>query len=208
MVAFVIGSIIGFVSAIPVAGPISAVILSYGLKGLYTEGRRIALGASLVESAYAFFAFWGFGTFLADSKLIFTLSKSFTAILLAILGVYFFVSKKIREPNPVLSTAESAHPRGAFFIGAAMTLINPTLIATWTVVATALYSATLFPFTLENFALFSIGLSIGIFVWFTLMLKLIKKNRTNLSPRLLDRTLKAFGTLLFAISAAMIYKLA
>lgn len=208
IIALVLGAVFGFVSAIPVAGPISALIFSKGMKGRYTQGRFVAAGAALVESAYTYLAFWSFNHFLANLAYMLTLSNAVAAILLAFLGVYFFRSKKMR--NPVSSTKhdhdQSRGPK-SFLIGAGICLVNPSLIATWTAFITTLYSMNLFEFNNPNAILFSSGVFSGIFLWFSVQLKLIAKYRSKLNPAAMDNILKIIGFFLLCLSALMIFKL-
>lgn len=203
--AFVLGVVFGFISAVPVAGPVSAVVFSRGMRGKYGQGRWIAYGAAIVEGAYTFLAFWGFKNFLADLSFIFVASNIVAALILACLGLYFFGAKKLR--NPV--TAEEAEVQGekAFFVGAGMSLVNPTLIATWTAAVTTLYSTNLFEFTDLNGMLFSTGVAFGIAFWFALMLRLMEKNLNRLNPRVLDVGLKCVGVSLGFLSLMMIFRI-
>lgn len=208
IIALLLGAAFGFVSAIPVAGPISALIFSKGMKGRYSQGRFVAAGAALVESGYTFLAFWSFNHFLTGLAYMLILSNAVAAVLLGFLGVYFFRSKKMR--NPVGSQKhDSDQARGpkSFLIGAGICLVNPSLIATWTAFITTLYSMSLFEFNNPNAILFSTGVFSGIFIWFTVQLKLIAKYRSKLNPALMDKILKIIGFFLLGLAALMIFKL-
>ena len=205
VIALILGAVFGFVSAVPVAGPISAIILSRGMRGKFAEGRWTAWGAGLIEGAYAFLAFWGFSHFLAHLDSVVKISDSVAAVILAVLGVYFFRSKKMRKPANESETKDPNEEK-AFLLGAGMSAINPSLIASWTIVATTVSSMSLFDFSILNSGLFSAGVCIGIIVWFTLLLKLMEKNRDRFNQNFLDKGLKAIGILLGGLSLWMIYK--
>ncbi len=198
-----LGSLFGFVSAIPVAGPVSAIIFSRGLRGKYTQGRWIACGTGLAEGAYVFLAFWGFTHFLADLSFMFILSKLLAAIILGALGIYFFKSQKLRNPisSPTEDTSKEHH---AFLIGAGVSFANPTLIATWTAAATTLYSMKLFNYSTLNCALFAGGVGVGIIAWFSLMMSLMDHHLDRLNKKALDRGLKIMGIGLTGIALFML----
>ena len=204
-IALILGGFIGFISAIPVAGPISAVVFSRGIRGKYAQGRWIAVGAAFFEALYAFFAFWGFHHFLGSLKIAITVSNTIAAILLFALGIYFFSSQKMRLLN--VSHSQKEKEPAAFFLGAGMGAANFSVIATWGITASTLQSMNLFELTLVNSALFGAGVWIGIIAWFSLLLKILAKHRNQINPKRLDRGLKAVGILLFSISLWMFFRL-
>lgn len=206
--AILLGTVFGFLSAVPIAGPIAAFVFSQGMKGRYAQARWIALGASLVEGAYTFLAFWGFNQLLTRFAFIFIVSNAVAAVILAGLGVYFLRSKKMRVPVPLLNkTEEVKRSSRAFLIGVGISAINPSLIATWAATVTTLYSMNLFEFSNRNAAFFSIGVIVGIFTWFNLSLQIIAKHRDRFKVSMLDLMLKIVGWSLLAVSVWMLYRL-
>ena len=205
ILALLCGATFGFISAVPIAGPVSAVIFSRGMRGKYAEGRGIALGAGLSEACYAFLAFWGFGRFLAELRLAIAIANAVAAVLLFALGIYFFRSKKMRKPIADSKTNPAKEQR-AFFLGAGISAVNPSLIATWTVTASTLYSMKLFTYSTLHSAVFSISVWVGIVTWFTIMLKIMEKHRNEINPKILDWGLKIIGLLLLALSFWMLFK--
>lgn len=203
--AFFLGSFVGFVTAIPVAGPVSALVFSHGLKGRYAQGRWIALGAALSEALYAFLAFFGFSRLLQQHPSWVTAAEALAAAILAALGVHFFRSKKMREPPPSLPDPlqKKAPARGkrSFLAGFSVSAFNPSLLATWTAVVSTLYSLGALRFSTLGSVLFSLGVAAGIFAWFSWMLRLMARHKHRLKPRALDLGLKSMGILLIAASA-------
>jgi threonine/homoserine/homoserine lactone efflux protein len=206
VIALILGAVVGFISAVPVAGPISAVIFSRGMQGKYAQGRWIAVGAGAVEGIYAFLAFWGFHHFLSDLTLAITISKSVGAALLFGLGFYFFRSKKMRKHAGAPKSTQVHEPK-AILMGAGMSAINPSLIASWTITASTLHSMNLFKFSTTACAALAVGVCIGIVAWFTLLLKIMSNHRNEIDAKMLDRGLKGIGILLFALSGWMLLKL-
>lgn len=203
ILAALLGAVFGFISAVPVAGPISAIVFSQGMQGRFSQARWIALGAALVESGYAFLAFWGFNRFLSKYSILLVISKIVAAVVLLGLGIYFIRSKKMRAPLSFSETNGARAPK-AFFLGAGISAANPTLIATWAASITTLYSMSLFSFSNANSALFSLGVCAGIFGWFSLFIHLIAKHRNRFDSRILGRVLTGIGIALIGISAWMV----
>ena len=84
--AVLIGFAFGFLGSMPVAGPISLLVLHLGLAN---EGRRafhLALGAALAEGAYALLAFWGLSAALARYPLLLPASRILGAVIPLALG--------------------------------------------------------------------------------------------------------------------------
>ncbi|MEM9877406.1 MAG: LysE family transporter, partial [Myxococcota bacterium] len=70
LTAVVFGFVLGALGSIPVAGPISALVIARGIQGRFKAGAFIALGGGTVEAIYCFLAFWGFAQFLEEHPII------------------------------------------------------------------------------------------------------------------------------------------
>ncbi len=206
MLAFIVGFIVAFITAIPVAGPISALVFSQGMRGKIVLGRAIALGAALSEAVYAFLAFWGLSRIAPSSPGIFRVSNLIAAVILTALGVYFYRSKKLRQPG-TSNHADPARRVRAFLLGAGIAGMNFSLFATWAALIGTLYSTNWLEFSTVNAAFFGVGVAAGILTWFVLFLELIRKYRDRLPMGALDKFLKGFGVLLIGISLIMVFRL-
>lgn len=205
IIALLLGAAVGFISAIPVAGPVSAFIFSFGMKGKFAQARFVALGAGFGEAIYCFLAFWGFTALLAGHENLILGSQLIAAGLLAALGVYFFRSKRMREVKEAKPGTKRKTKR-SFLIGLGMALANPSLIATWTAAATSIHSFHPFPFTTLNEGSFAVGVWAGIYGWFTLSLRLMKRYRERIREHFVDRMLKGIGILLVGLAVWMVYR--
>jgi threonine/homoserine/homoserine lactone efflux protein len=199
IIALLCGCAFGFISAIPIAGPISALVLNLAINGKYAQGRYLALGAAIAESIYTFLAFLGVSQVLNRYKYLGPVSNALAALILAGLGIHFYRSQKMRSfsHQPAKKSDEG---QKEFLTGIGVSAANPTLIATWTTVITTLYSMKLFPLTTPNSAFFAGGVCLGIFGWFNVLIALLAKYRSHLNPRIMDKILKTIGVLLGAIS--------
>ena len=92
MLALLVGFAFGYLGSMPVAGPISVLVLHLGLA---REGRRafhLALGGALAEGIYALLAFWGLSAILAGHPLLLPVSRVLGAgILLGLGGAIFLI---------------------------------------------------------------------------------------------------------------------
>lgn len=206
MLALLLGAFLGFISAVPVAGPVSALVLSYGLRGHFTAGRWLSLGAGLVEGLYVFLAFWGWSTFLSRYPDVLRVSSWLTVVLLAGIGIYFIQSKKMRVIPEGSQKPKAASAWAAFSIGSGVAIANPSVLVTWMAGLTALHSMRLLDPGLLHGALFSLGVGFGIFGWFYVFLKVLKKYRARFEVKVLDWVLKGIGFALIAIAVGLLWR--
>jgi len=201
LIAALIGFAFGFFGSVPVAGPISALVVSRGVHNRYRSGAFIALGGGIAEAVYAFLAFWGFSTYLARYPLVVPISHALAGVILTALGISF-LRYRLQERSARDTETEAAWP--SFLLGFTITALNPTLIATWTAVVTTLFSMEVIVMTSSQSIPFAFGACAGIAGWFWLLLWLIRRNKSRLSRRGLERVVRAIGALLIWLAAYFI----
>lgn len=189
LVAALLGLTFGFVGSIPIAGPISALVLQRGLAERYMSAALIGIGGALAEGLYAFLAFFGFSKYLAPYPWIEPVSRGVAAAILVGLGISFMRYDGARKAEE--RKADSATQ--SFFLGLSVTLVNPTLIATWTATTTAVHSTNLMQTTPEAALPFALGATVGIGGWFSLFALIMKRYGSRFSPKTLERIVRAIG---------------
>jgi threonine/homoserine/homoserine lactone efflux protein len=121
--------IAGFIFAMPIAGPVSIMIVSNVLNGKRRYSTLVCLGASIADSIYVFIAVYGLTKF-------YSFYKPAIPYLLVIGSVFFiFLSRKIYNTKLDLETIEEPHvpekiskrDGGGFYTGFMINLLNPTL---------------------------------------------------------------------------------
>jgi threonine/homoserine/homoserine lactone efflux protein len=198
LIAALLGFVFGWLGSIPVAGPISALVVTRGIQGRQRAGVAIALGGGVGEAAYAFLAFWGFANFLSDYPIIVPVSRAAAALILTALGIAFLRGGKEEELSQ-LTPRESLF--GSFTLGMGLCLLNPTLIATWTAVVTSLYSAEIIDFSSAQALPFALGTCAGIAGWFGTLLWLIARYKTRFKLATLARAVRWIGVALLVLAA-------
>jgi threonine/homoserine/homoserine lactone efflux protein len=199
---FCIGAVLSFIGAMPIAGPVSALVLKFGLKRQTVRGLLLATGASIAEAIYALLAFFGFNALFNSVPYLEVGSKVLASTVLIGVGSYFFFSKSIS--NMDLSQEPDRSPlkgrkRKSFITGFMISIVNPTLIATWTAMITTLYGYHWFEYSTPHAILFSIGVSVGIVSWFAVLLSLIHRHHHRFKQEWIRTILKSLGILLVAI---------
>jgi threonine/homoserine/homoserine lactone efflux protein len=190
-----VGFAFGFFGSMPLAGPISILVVSRAARQRFSEARQIGIGAAAAEAVYAGVAFWGFTSLVPRHPLVVPVSQAVTAVVLATLGLRFTLwpTGEAREPG---------EPRaGTWLVGFSLSAINPTLLLTWSTVAAFLYSKGLG--VSSSFAAFPFSVSVGagIGVWFTLLVAILRRLHGKLPRRALTWTIRALGLALLGLGA-------
>jgi threonine/homoserine/homoserine lactone efflux protein len=188
------GFIVSFLGAIPVAGPISAMVLRRALTGAPSKARAIGLGAAVAEAIYAGLAFYGVEIAFATWPGLQAFSHWLTLGILFGLAIYFI---RFKSPNPELAPAADANqtsPRSSgFFIGLTVAGMNLTLLATWGAVWTFLRTKTFFESNALTPFAFSLGVFFGISTWFVLAVWGISRAGAGLQPKTIQRLVRGMG---------------
>lgn len=201
--ALLLGLAMGFLGSVPVAGPIAAIIVRKGLEGRFKSGAWVAVGGALPEAGYAYLAFWGFSTFLAQYAWIELVSRGAAAAILIVLALAFM---RYRTRAEEVDRPGSSDALKSFWVGFTITALNPTLIATWTAATTTLYSIRTVHFSPRDALAFALGAAVGIVAWFFVLLGLMRRFRDRFSQTTLDRVVRGFGWFLLATSGYFVWR--
>jgi threonine/homoserine/homoserine lactone efflux protein len=204
LTAALLGFVVGFVTSMPVAGPVSLLVFGRGLQGRGRSGIYLALGSAIAESMYAYLAFWGFSALLATYAWIEPLSRALTAVLLVALGVRFARMRTAAAPSDgEQAVVRKVGSKRSFLLGLTITALNPTLIATWSVVVAAIHSFDVVAFGAALALPFAIGVAFGSAAWFAVLLALLRRYKAHFPAETLDRTLRVMG--IFAVLVGLYF---
>jgi threonine/homoserine/homoserine lactone efflux protein len=195
LVLSIIGFLLGFVGSMPLAGPIAVLVVSRAVVKRYVEARRLAYGAAISEAIYAGVSFWGFSTFLARYRSFLPVSHAITAVVLLIVGLQFVRWK----PRPPAHETERAG-RTPFVLGFTISALNPTLLATWSAVVTAIYSRQIVVMKSWYALPFGLSAALGIALWFMTMVAFLKRFGGRFPASLVTWVVRSMGMLLIVIA--------
>jgi len=126
----VAGLLAGFFLSMPIAGPISIMIISNAFKGKLRYCNMVSLGASFADFTYVFIAVFGLTN-------LYSLYKPVMPYLFAVGSLFFFyigykiIRTKIDiehlEPKSHLAEKIKNRERGGFYTGFMINFLNPTL---------------------------------------------------------------------------------
>lgn len=228
LIAAIAGLVAAFLASMPVAGPVAALVVRHALEARARTALMLALGTAVAEAVYAFLALWGFARLLGDFPAIVPISKAVAAAILLGLGFWFtrFVAMPMNAGQPAALSDGGPRPRSgkrhrlatrrleaafekpsvgperlwrAFGVGLGLTILNPTLLATWAAAATTIMSMNLFPVNGTHALPFAIGVALGASAWFFLLVALLSRYRDRFSPLAMQRTIRGMGYGLMAL---------
>ena len=128
----IVGAIAGFIYSVPVAGPISIIVVSKAFQGKLRFCERTALGAAIVEFVFVFVAVFGIAA-------LFKFYQPFVPYILLIAAVFvIIIGLKIKRQKIDLKSLESQmivtdkyENRGGLRTGLVLNLTNPVLFINW-----------------------------------------------------------------------------
>lgn len=207
LIAALVGFVFGFIGSVPVAGPIAVLVLERSLAMRYADAEGIAVGGALAESVYAGAAFLGLGMLIERYPFLLVVARAVGALVL--FGVAAALLRGRNRPpelKPYVSTA-AGRARG-FSVGFSVTAVNPTLLATWSVVVALAFSAFPLALTLHTAIAFPIGAFLGIASWLLIFVRILRRSGQKLSANAHDRMRLVMIAFVFAIGSWFAYEAA
>jgi threonine/homoserine/homoserine lactone efflux protein len=150
----------------------------------------VALGGALVEAGYALGVAFLLPHLVGRTQMVVLGSLALGSIVVTTLGAVL-----LARPGVVQRASQTSAKRG-FLRGALSSLLNPTLIATWTVAVSTLYANGWLSRQLSSAAEFGLGVGLGSLAWFATLLALTKARKLRVTPELSTKLLRAMGGLL------------
>jgi threonine/homoserine/homoserine lactone efflux protein len=185
--------VFGFVGSMPLAGPISVMVVARAAQKQFGEALRVGLGAAAAEAIYAGIAFFGFTTLLAHHPVLVPLSHGITAVVLLALGVWFVLWK------PTDKEDEEKNRAGTVLLGFTVSALNPTLLVTWTGAVAFLYSKGLGDVSVWAAIPFGVCAGVGVGGWFAVLVWLLREHGSKMSRSVLTWTVRTLGVVLVGL---------
>jgi threonine/homoserine/homoserine lactone efflux protein len=188
--------VFGFVGSMPLAGPISVMVLARAAQKQFGEALRVGLGAAVAEAIYAGIAFFGYTTILKHHPAILPVSHGITAVVLIALGVWFVFWK----PKDEEKEDEEKNRAGTVLVGFTVSALNPTLLVTWTGAVAFLFSKGLGQVSEWAAIPFGVCAGVGVGAWFAVLVELLRKFGSKKRSRsVLTWAVRALGVALVGL---------
>ncbi len=128
------GLIAGFIFSMPIAGPISILVVSNSLKGKLRYCNLLTIGASFADLVYVFIAVYGITSFYAEYKpAIPYIMLGGSAFILYMSYRIFTAKLDLEHIDEKVHVSDRIKNRGSggFYTGLLVNLLNPTLFFGW-----------------------------------------------------------------------------
>jgi threonine/homoserine/homoserine lactone efflux protein len=197
LTALIIGSILGFILAMP-PGPIAMASIRLGLE----KGRRstfqMSIGTASLDTIYCLMAVFAASAiqnsimkFFENNPLLSLLFQLSIVLLLVVYGFYQFKKKQPIEQEDILENKTPDYlkrlkNKGPFLLGIALALTNianPTFLPSLAVMSAWVQKMNLFEAKLLENLVFSFGFGIGNFLWLYLLGFVVSKNKHKISDQ-------------------------
>jgi threonine/homoserine/homoserine lactone efflux protein len=202
IVAAALGFGAGFLGSMPLAGPVAVLILDRAFRGDRRKSLSITAGASVAETAHALIVGLTLPLLLTRWPGILAIARGVGAALLLLIGALLFA-----KPS-VVSHSDVKRRGGNFITGLAAAGLNPTLLASWTAVISAMYGEGWLKMNSLTAAPFALGVGIGVSSWLTIVVLFAHRFRERMDVRRRGRLVRGFGVLLIGIGAYLAVRLA
>lgn len=198
--ALLAGFAAGLVGAIP-PGPVNFNVIRRASRYETREALRLSLGAALVDAVICGFIAMGFGWVL-EKVVTNPWTRLFLALFLLAGGLkILFVDRKAdssRNGAPPLPAPPGgvAAFRFPLLVGFLQGAANPSLFVNWTLLVTFLVGHRLLPTGLLPGLAFGVGVGLGVFAWFLVLIELVEKLRGHPAGEWIRNSTVAAGLLL------------
>jgi threonine/homoserine/homoserine lactone efflux protein len=140
----------------------------------------------------------------------FSLQTIHTLKIIGVIVLFAFGMKEILTKHVSFSLTEDEKKKAPkahsyFLLGVLIYTSNPTLIASMTGVASVIKSWKLFDENVTNHFLLSVGLSLGTFAWFYILLKIVGKYQHKITEKFFVGFSKACGIFILLFSLYMAF---
>ena len=196
LIPLIAGFLIGFVGSMPIAGPIAAAVFKSGIDGNFKRGVRIGFGGGVAEGIYAGLAWWGVGALIAPYPIIKPISLIIGAILLLVIGALMALKTPVRSESDEEVDVDS---RGGLATGFLITIVNPTLIATYGTAVAMITAAADVGVGPGEALIFGLATFVGAALWFYIMMRLITHYSARFSTQTIDRIGRGMGVFIIAV---------
>ena len=166
---------LSFMGSVPMTGPLAALVLERSLAGARKSATLIAVSGSVVEGAIAGALATFVPALLAHSETLIRAAGIAGACILLLVGALLAAA-----PN-ALTRLASGNETFSLRAGFLATALNPTLLATWTVVVTSLYGQAWLSGGFVQGLSFGLGVALGSFGWFALVVSAVRHLDTRIA---------------------------
>ncbi|MES1174278.1 MAG: hypothetical protein ABUL62_08100 [Myxococcales bacterium] len=190
--ALLVAFLFGFITSIPPAGPVAALLIRQSADGEHQHALRIGIGAALVECAFATTAAATLWFVAAQAALLHQIGFIVAAFLFPIVGLRLLLWK------PRALAGERGTRDGGVWLGASVAALNPTPLVGWGTFVALLHAGHL---AVEGplIPLFGLAGGAGVLSWNVLLVGLLKRHLGRLPRELMTTFVRGVGCVLLGV---------
>jgi threonine/homoserine/homoserine lactone efflux protein len=198
--ALLVGFAVGLFGAIP-PGPVNVNVIRKASRAETREALRVALGAALVDTVICGFVAMGFGWAL-EKVVANPWTRLGLALFLLASGLKILVLDRKRDAEKAARPGLTAPPkevsgfRFPLLVGVLQGAANPALFVNWTLLISFLVGHRILPTGLLPAGVFAVGVGLGVFTWFAILVELVERLRAHPSGEWIHKSSFAAGVLL------------
>ncbi len=190
-----------FFGSMPPVGPIAVLLLERGVSGRDREGRGMAFGAAVAETAYCGLAMAGVSELMKRYAVVDTIAHVVGIGVLLALGAHFArFTTSLPPSDGTLAEAELASGGRGVVLGFTISAANPVLIITWSGAIATLLSFAHLRFDLAERSVFVAAVFVGMFSWFHLFLWMLRRYRDRITLRAAQWTVRFAGWVMIGLA--------
>jgi threonine/homoserine/homoserine lactone efflux protein len=184
----------------PLAGPVSVLVVKRGLAGRARCGIALAVGAALAETGWCAAALFGYGALLDRWTWMRPAAGAGGGLLIFGIGGRMLLGRGLVRDDPGGPEAPRRSWPREFVLGFSIVLVNVSVLLSWLGILAALHALGLNE-RLDSAAgadpayrvSFVAGVPLGIVAWFTLLLWLMSHTGSRLRGELIGRAVRVLG---------------
>lgn len=200
--ATLLGALIAFVTGIPMAGPNGALVLQRLLEADRRSAGMVALGAAAMDGLYAVVVGMALAWLLRDGDAVLLLCRGLGALVVGAVGILFLIKPRVFESRRRPSR------RSSLVTGAVLTGLNPTLLATWSVVESTLWANGWLSLRWVPVIAFAAGVAAGRMAWFGCLSGFQNRLVAGLGGSRKPKVMRGIGGVLLAAALFLGYRFA
>lgn len=199
--ALLSGLVVGFILAMP-PGPIAVAVMKSGLQDTFRKGLGIGIGAALMDIFYCLLVMLATAS-VADETTAFLnnntlLVLGFQVTCVVVMIIYGVLNLRVKRTSlhvdkntgaPRQTWIQRFSNKGPFFIGVGISLTNlanPTFLPSLAYMAVLMHQYGAVKASIADHVLFSFGFGAGMLGWIAVLLRLIMRFRSQMSPRFIE----------------------
>lgn len=198
-----LGFALGWLGSMPLAGPVSVLVVKRGLAGRARCGIALAIGAALAETGWCAAALFGYGALFDRWTWMRPAAGAVGGALMIGLGLRMLLGRALVRDDPTGSEAPRRSWPREFVLGFSIVLVNVSVLLSWLGILAALHAlqldSRLDSLTDASHAYrlsFVAGVPLGIVSWFTLLLWLMGHTGARVRGEWIGRAVRVLGGVL------------